>query len=123
MDVAKSDGTLERTYKRRAARARRSKWLGSLLLSLTGMALLAALRMNPSLGADVVAWAHDAQRKSPARSLTKPAEIHVRIMPRNVVPVRHGGILPGHGNRVPENSTQIQATASTGALNSATPSQ
>jgi hypothetical protein len=123
MELAKNDSTLERTYKRRAVRARRSKWLGSLLLSLGGMALVMVLRMNPSLATDVVAWAHDTQRKSPARSLTKPAEIHVRIMPRNVVPVRHGGVLPRDGNRVPENSIQVQLTASADALNSATPSQ
>ena len=39
-------GRQERTLDRRAARAQRSRWLGRLLFSLIGMALLLVLRMK-----------------------------------------------------------------------------
>lgn len=111
MDMAQLDRARaqERKYDRRAARTRRSKWLGRLLFSLTGMGLLLLLRMNPAVVSDVIAWSQDTQRPQDPRVIAKPDDIHVRAMPSNSVPVRHGGTLPGHGTGAPRTDKQAQA--------------
>ncbi|MEO0400877.1 MAG: hypothetical protein AAF214_00720 [Pseudomonadota bacterium] len=114
MDTAQLDRAhkLERTYQRRASRTRRSKWLGRVLFSLTGVALMLGLRSNPEVVADVVHWAHAPQNGPVApRTIAKPSDIHVRIMPSDKVPVRRGGTLPGNGTSAPQQDTQTQADA------------
>jgi hypothetical protein len=79
----------ERKLARRAARARRSKWLGRLLFSLTGVAMMLGLRANPEVVEDVVAWAVTANSASAqAGSAVDPTDQLVSAMPRNSVPVR-----------------------------------
>ena len=81
----------ERVFERRAARTRRAKWLGGLLFSGTGMALMLVLRTNPDLADTIVAWSHGTDVPPALRTVEKPADIHVRAMPSDVVPVRRGG--------------------------------
>ncbi len=123
MDMAQLDRAraLERTHDRRAARARRSKWLGRMLFSLIGMGLLLLVRLNPGLAADVVAWSHGVNGNGAAPTLSKPTDIHVRKMPSNVVPVRRGGDLPGGDTRAPQPDAQAQADAVGNALRSLSP--
>lgn len=104
-DQTRSDRILER----RAARTRRSKWLGRLLFSLMGMGLLTALRMNPEIIEDVVAMAHDVPPRVESSSFDKPIDVHVRQMPRDVVPVRRGGTLPD--TAAPTDMRQQEASA------------
>lgn len=114
MDMGQPDRAqrTERILHRRAARAKRSKWLGRLLFSLTGMGLLLLLRMHPEAVADVVAFAQSARSEQSAQPLIqKPSDIHVRRMPNDVVPVRRGGSLPGNGSSAPQQHTQAQADA------------
>ncbi|WP_189369204.1 hypothetical protein [Tateyamaria omphalii] len=98
-----------RVLERRAARTRRSKWLGRLLFSLTGMGLLLALRMNPGILEDVVAMAHDVPPRAESSTFEKPADVHVRQMPKDVVPVRRGGTLP-RTTSISDNTQQQAAT-------------
>jgi len=100
-----------RTLERRAARARRSKWLGRLLFSLTGMALLLVVRMNPGIVEEVIAAAHDVPRQNTAAAFDAPDQVMVRRMPADVVPVRRGGALPGSGTHASPEHTQAQADA------------
>ncbi|MFL4468374.1 hypothetical protein ACERZ8_00265 [Tateyamaria armeniaca] len=88
---------LERTYERRAARTRRAKWLGGVLFSLSGMALTLTLMLNPDLASRVVEWSHGTHVPSELLAVDEPTDIHVRSMPRDVVPVRRGS-LPGSGS-------------------------
>lgn len=83
----------ERKLQRRTGRARRSKWLGRLLFSLTGMGLVILLRMNPAIVADVVAYAHQADQSRPP-IIGKPSDVRVRVMPADAVPVRRGNTPP-----------------------------
>ncbi|MEL7132436.1 MAG: hypothetical protein AAGK77_08490 [Pseudomonadota bacterium] len=78
-----------RILERRAARARRSKWLGRLLFSLTGMGLVVLLRMNPGIVEDAVVLAY-GQTSSEQSATSAVAERH---MPKDAVPVRRGGAL------------------------------
>mmetsp|Transcript_29107 Transcript_29107/g.56046 ORF Transcript_29107/g.56046 Transcript_29107/m.56046 type:complete len:127 (+) Transcript_29107:3723-4103(+) len=103
---------IERILERRAARAKRSKWLGRLLFSLTGMGLLLMLRMYPDSVADVVAYAQSPKSEAQAQPfIQKPGAIQVRRMPNDAVPVRRGGTLPGNGTRAPQDDTRAQADA------------
>lgn len=113
MDMAQLDRAraLERRFERRAARTRRSKWLGRLLFSLTGMGLLLLLRLNPEMIANAVAWSQAGAGQSDPRVLSKPADVHVRVMPSDSVPVRRGGSLPGNGTHAPQGDTAAQADA------------
>lgn len=86
-----------RILERRAARTRRSKWLGRLLFSLSGMGLLLLLRTNPGIVEDAVAVAYGAPVQSEAA--TAQADGQAGHMPKDVVPVRRGGALPqAHAN-------------------------
>ncbi|WP_299045902.1 hypothetical protein [uncultured Tateyamaria sp.] len=98
-----------RILNRRAARARRSKWLGRLLFSMSGMGLLLLLRMNPGIVEDVVALAHDVPPRTQTASFDAPQSVNVRQMPGDAVPVRRGGTLP-QATRAPDD-TQAQADA------------
>lgn len=101
-----------RILERRAARAQRSKWLGRLLFSLTGMGLLLALRMNPGIVEEAVAMAYGVpQAQSPAAEV--PEDARVRQMPRDVVPVRRGGTLPQTTPSGDSTKHQADAVAST----------
>ena len=93
MDMARPprNRASERILDRRAARARRSRWLGRLLFSLTGMALLVVLRMNPEVVGEVIAWSQGATAGKTAPVLSRPTDIRVRAMPGDTVPVRRGG--------------------------------
>ncbi|WP_299732583.1 hypothetical protein [uncultured Tateyamaria sp.] len=99
MDTAELDRaqSLERTYARRAARTRRSKWLSGVLFSLTGMALMLVLRLNPDLVDGIAALTPGTPVPNDLRTIEEPVDIHLRAMPRDVVPVRRGGALPGNG--------------------------
>ncbi|WP_415402102.1 hypothetical protein [Tateyamaria sp. SN3-11] len=99
----------ERKLERRAARTRRSKWLGRLLFSLTGMGLLLLLRLNPDAIEAAVAHLHDVPSRSQIATLQTPEAVQVRTMPTDVTPVRRGGALPGNGTRAPQADTQAQA--------------
>lgn len=100
----------ERKLNRRAARARRSKWLGRLLFSMTGMGLLLLLRMNPEMVADAVSYAQSTRAEAAARPvIAKPGDITVQRMPSNAVPVRKGGTLPGNRAQAPRHDTQARA--------------
>ena len=102
----------ERILNRRAARATRSKWLGRLLFSLTGMGLLMLLRMYPDSVADVVAFAQMPKSEQHAQPfIQRPSDVLVRRMPNDAVPVRRGGTLPGTGTGTPEGDTRAQADA------------
>ena len=111
MDMAQLDRARrhERKLERRAARTRRSKWLGRLLFSLTGMGLLLLLRLNPGAIEAVVAYLHDVPARSQIATLQSPETVQLRSMPADVVPVRRGGALPGTGTRAPQRDTQAQA--------------
>lgn len=111
MDMAQLDRARrhERKLERRAARTRRSKWLGRLLFSLTGMGLLLLLRLNPDAIEAAVAHLHDVPSRSQIATLQTPEAVHVRTMPTDVIPVRRGGALPGNGTRAPQGDTQAQA--------------
>ena len=54
------------------------------------MALLVVLRMNPEVVGEVIAWSQNANAGKPPPVLSKPADIRVRVMPGNSVPVRRG---------------------------------
>lgn len=89
----------ERTLKRRAARARRSRWLGKLLFSLTGMGLLLVFRLNPELPEKVAIFIHDMQTwESAPAAPPDQTQAQVRFMPADKVPVRRGGISTGSMN-------------------------
>jgi hypothetical protein len=95
---------------RRATRAKRSKWLGRLLFSLTGMGLLLVLRLNPEMVADAVSYAQSTRSEAAARPMIgTPSDVLVQRMPGNAVPVRKGGTLPGNGTHPAQNNTQAQA--------------
>ena len=98
-----------RKLERRAARARRSKWLGRVLFSMTGMGLLLLLRLNPGAIETIIAHLHDVPPRSQIATLQTPETVHVRSMPADVVPVRRGGTLPGNGPRAPERQVHSQA--------------
>lgn len=100
----------ERKLQRRAGRARRSKWLGRLLFSLTGMGLMILLRMNPAIVADVVAYAHRADQSRPP-IIGKPSDVRVRVMPADAVPVRRGNTPPVKITAPSEPDAQAQAEA------------
>ena len=118
MDMAQLDRAraMERKFERRAARTRRSKWLGRLLFSLTGMGLLLLVRMNPGVVADVIVWSQGNPEAGQSRTIAKPTDIHVRGMPSNQMPVRRGGSLPGNGTRAPQGDTQSDADVVADAL-------
>lgn len=124
MDMAQLDRArrLERTFERRAARAKRSKWLGRLLFSLTGVGLLLLLRMNPTMVADTVSYLHGSgtERAGPS-VIAKPSDVHVRTMPSSAVPVRRGGTLPGNGTRAPQHDTHAQAEGVANTLRGLSP--
>jgi hypothetical protein len=128
MDMARPDlaQTKERILKRRAARARRSKWLSRLLFSLTGVGLLLLLRTYPGVVADAVSYMHGpgADRSGPG-VIAKPSDIRVRTMPGDAVPVRRGGTLPGNGGsgapENPANQTTAQADRVADQLRSLSP--
>jgi len=83
----------QRTLKRRAARTRRSKWLGKLLFSLTGMGILLVFRLTPELPEKVAIFIHDMQKgKSAPAAPPDQTQAQVRFMPADKVPVRRGGI-------------------------------
>lgn len=103
----------ERILERRAARTRRSKWLGRVLFSLTGMALLLALRMNPGVVEDVIAMTQGAEAHAQAQSQNTDAKADRRQMPRDVIPVRRGGALPQGTNANQDTQTQADAVANT----------
>lgn len=106
-----------RILERRAARARRSKWLGRMLFSLTGMGLLLVLRMNPGIVEDVVALAHDVPARTQTASFDAPQDVFVRHMPGDAVPVRRGGALPQGTSAADDTQAQADAVARTlGAL-------
>ncbi|MEL6450191.1 MAG: hypothetical protein AAFQ19_02945 [Pseudomonadota bacterium] len=113
----------ERLYERRAARARRSKWLGRLLFSLMGMGLLLGLRTHPEIVSDVIVWAHGTKPPASAqqRTIAPPSDIHVRVMPSDAVPVRRANTLPGTGTRPATTDAQGQADALGQALRGFTP--
>ncbi|WP_299201958.1 hypothetical protein [uncultured Tateyamaria sp.] len=108
-----------RILNRRAARTRRSKWLGRLLFSLTGMGLLLALRLNPGIVEEVVAMAHDVPKRSQPANFEPPEPVHVRNMPRDMVPVRRAGTLPQ--TQTASDDTQQQADAIANALRGLNP--
>ncbi|WP_299592088.1 hypothetical protein [uncultured Tateyamaria sp.] len=108
-----------RILERREARTRRSKWLGRLLFSLMGMGLLLALRMNPGVVETVVAIAHDVQPQAQLSDFEKSKDVHIRQMPRDVVPVRRGGTLPQ--TKTTHDDTQQQADAVANALRGLAP--
>ncbi len=108
-----------RILDRRAARARRSKWLGRVLFSFTGLGLLLALRMNPGFVEQVIAAAHDVPPRSHAAQFDAPADVQVRQMPRNAVPVRRGG-TPADAI-LASDDTQAQADAVAKALRGLAP--
>ena len=110
-----------RTLDRRAARARRSKWLSRVLFSVMGAGLLLFMRLNPAAMADIVAWAHNTNRGTQHSMLSHPVAIDVRAMPRDVVPVRRGTALPGHGTHAPADDTQAQTSASADTLRARKP--
>ena len=96
-----------RVLERRAARARRSKWLGRCLFSLSGMTLLLALRMNPDVLEQVIAHAHDVPRRTDTGEFQAPQDVLVRHMPRDVIPVRRAGVGPETARQ--DHQTQAQA--------------
>ncbi len=108
-----------RILNRRAARTRRSKWLGRLLFSLTGMGLLLALRLNPGIVEEVVAMAHDVPKRSQPANFEAPEPVHVRHMPRDVVPVRRAGTLPQ--TKMASDDTQQKADALANTLRGLNP--
>ena len=55
------------------------------------MALLVLLRMNPEVVGEVIAWSQNANAGKLPPVLSKPADIRVRVMPSNTLPVRRGG--------------------------------
>lgn len=112
MKQAKIDPTHqhERILNRRAGRARRSRWLGRLVFSLTGMGLLLMLRMNPTIVADVVGYVYAADHATPSM-VAKPSDIRVRVMPGNTVPVRRAGTLQEKTSQSAQPDTQAQANA------------
>ncbi len=112
MDMGQLDRAqhTERILNRRAARAKRSKWLGRLLFSLIGMGLLMLLRLYPETVADVVALAQmPKSEQHPQPMIQRPSDVLVRRMPNDAVPVRRGGALPGNGSSVPQTDTRAQA--------------
>lgn len=123
MDTAETDRAQRhtRTLERRAARARRSRWLGRVLFSLTGMGLLLLIRMNPDMVGTIVAWSHNASAPAPERVLTPPSDIRISAMPGNSVPVRRGATPPGHGTRAPQQDANAQADAVADTLRSLSP--
>ena len=86
---------LERIYARRAKRTRRAKFLGAVLLALTGMVLTVSLRMNPGLAEQIVAWSHGTDVPYGLRDVDNSEDVEVRTMPKDVVPVRRGSTLSG----------------------------
>ena len=102
-----------RILERRAARARRSKWLGRVLFSLTGMGLLLVLRLNPGIVEDVVALAHDVPPRTQTASFDAPQDVSVRHMPGDAVPVRRGGTLPQTVSATDDTQAQADAVART----------
>ncbi|MEL6620688.1 MAG: hypothetical protein AAFY39_10440 [Pseudomonadota bacterium] len=80
-----------RVLERRAARARRSKWLGRMIFSLLGMGMLIGLRMHPDIVEDIVRLAHDVPPRTQHATLSAPTEVEVRHMPGDRVPVRRAG--------------------------------
>ena len=110
----------ERKLQRRAARARRSQWLGRLVFSLAGMGLFLVVRMNPEMLNDTVAYVQNHKNTAP-QMITKPADIRVRTMPASAVPVRRGGNLPGHTRQIPRDSTQSQAETISAQLTNMAP--
>ena len=108
-----------RILDRRAARARRSRWLGRVVFSLTGMGLLLMLRMNPGIVEDVVAMAHDVPPRVQAGSFEAPSDIYVRQMPSDTVPVRRlGTVSPTQTGQV---DVQVQANDMAKTLRTLTP--
>ncbi|MEX0371687.1 MAG: hypothetical protein AB3N09_13730 [Tateyamaria sp.] len=102
-----------RILERRAARARRSKWLGRCLFSLSGFGLLLLLRLNPALVEDVVAVAHDVPRRTTTAEFEAPSTVQVRQMPRDVVPVRRAGVQPQPVSQSDQTQAQADAVART----------
>lgn len=82
----------ERTLRRRSGRARRSRWLGRLVFSLTGMGLVLLLRVNPEIVADTVSYVSAADQNQRG-VITRPSDVQVRTMPASAVPIRRGGSL------------------------------
>ncbi|MBY5934234.1 hypothetical protein KUV51_14590 [Tateyamaria omphalii] len=108
-----------RILERRAARARRSKWLGRVIFSMTGFGLLMILRMNPGIVEDVVALAHDVPPRTQDSSFEAPSDVHVRRMPTDAVPVRRlGSSAPGQTEQV---DIQAQADDVANTLRALTP--
>ena len=87
------DARKARMLERRAARTRRSKWLGRVIFSLTGFGLLALLRMHPDIIEDIVAYAHDVPARHETATLAAPETVVVRTMPNDTVPVRRAGTV------------------------------
>ncbi|WP_299375900.1 hypothetical protein [uncultured Tateyamaria sp.] len=85
--------THDRVLARRNARARRSRWLGRALWSLTGIGLMSVLRLYPEATADALAYLHDVPPRTTQATLTQPETVEVRHMPRDTVPVRRAGAL------------------------------
>ena len=115
--------TQERKLDRRAARTQRSKWLGRLLFSLIGMSLLLFVRLNPELVMKAALVVQGMKSQQESASLTAPAGEVLRKMPKDFVPVRRGGDLPGNGTRAPQKDVQLEADAVSDQLQSLDPSR
>ena len=102
---------MERKFDRRAARAKRSKWLGKLLFSLLGMSLFLTLRLNPEFVTSAMSAFQGIEEESAPPTATAPADAHVRRMPGGVVPVRRGNSLPGDGKSASQIDGQSEADA------------
>lgn len=125
MDIAQVDRAqaLERKFARRAARTQRSKWIARFLFSLTGMGMLLFLRLNPELMMEAVSAAQGMKGQKDTASTSAPGGTFVRNMPKDIVPVRRGGNLPGNGTRAPQQQTQFQADAVNDQLRGLDPTQ
>ncbi|MEM8656038.1 MAG: hypothetical protein AAGF36_14955 [Pseudomonadota bacterium] len=108
-----------RVLERRAARERRSKWLGRLLFSLTGMGLVVLLRMHPGIVEDAVRLAYGHPPAAQNDAIAAADDTQVRQMPKDVVPVRRGGALPQTSRT--DIDTQAQADDVANSLRSLAP--
>ncbi|MEO9684395.1 MAG: hypothetical protein ABJF86_05680 [Tateyamaria sp.] len=123
MDQIERAQVLERKFKRREARSQRSKWLGRVIFSLTGMGLLLFLRLNPEVIIQAMSTAQSFKGEQDTASLSSASGTLVRKMPDSFVPVRRGGSLPGNGTRAPQQQTQSQADAVSNQLRELSPTR
>ncbi|MEP4553607.1 MAG: hypothetical protein ABJR46_15820 [Tateyamaria sp.] len=123
MDQIERAQVLERKFKQREARSQRSKWLGRMIFSLTGMGLLLFLRLNPEVIIQAMSTAQSFKGEQDTASLSNASGTFVRKMPDSFVPVRRGGNLPGNGTSAPQQQTQSQADAVSNQLRELSPTR